>query len=483
MIIGDLLPESELLTKRARHGPGSSTGTSKGLVSSYFKYSNWPYHVTASAIPHARDMITQDERWMGALEQSYRKQFNLTSWEILDQNLFWSRVFKVVKGNRITTVPKDAQTERPIAIEPDLNLMLQLGVDGVIRTRLKRWGMDLNTQEVNQALAYEGSVRDDYRSPITIDMRSASDTISLRICKSLLPAPWFEYLTAIRSPSGVLPDGETLRYSKMSSMGNGYTFALESLIFVAIGMVTTKDTLGSQAERLYSEVHIHGDDLIVPECAGFLTEHLLVSCGFQINSDKSFMSGHVKESCGTDWYRGCNMRPVFLKAKPYNQMGLLADRNRLVRWLSLTLNGGYIFRCRHLDELLLQQWSDKHLLTRTRGPVSDDEFDTYIHTAVSPRLRKDGRFYFRGFTCVLREMPGCRDFFFKKLMHPLSPSNGSIVIYDDRPTTKTAGSRFTVTRREYRPQISVIERVSWEWNVNYRTNSPLLPLDKGSIVS
>lgn len=477
-IIGDLLPDFELLTNRARHGPGSDSGTSKGRISQYFKYSEWPYDVTLQALPYARDMIAQDARWLGALEQDYRRQKDIKEWEILNQDLFWKEVFHVIDGNRITTVAKDALTERPIAIEPTLNLMLQLGVDGFIRKRLKRWNIDLDTQEINQGLAYEGSIRKDVRAPVTIDMRSASDMISLRTCKSLLPTGWYEYLTAIRSPKGTLPDGSTLRFSKMSSMGNGYTFALESLIFVAIGMVATRRTLARTVERPYAEVHIHGDDLIVPECAGGLTIALLESFGFQINTEKSFLSGEVKESCGTDWYRGHNMRPVFLKEKPHNPMGLLSDRNRIVRWLSLALNGGYPIKLQRLDGLIIERWLPDYICDIV-GPISDNEFDTYVHTAVEPTFRcTDGRFYFSGYTCNLVTEKACDDLFFRKLMHSLTPARPNIV-YDEGPTTTKAGSRFDVIRRQNRPRLSVVNRISWEWNVAYGDKLPALPACKG----
>jgi hypothetical protein len=65
---------SDLLsvTRSCRHGPGATTATSPGRNSTYFKYASWPYHVTADALPHARRLIASDERWLGALEDSYR---------------------------------------------------------------------------------------------------------------------------------------------------------------------------------------------------------------------------------------------------------------------------------------------------------------------------------------------------------------------------------------------------------------------------
>jgi hypothetical protein len=85
----------------------------------------------------------------------------------------------VVAGNRITTVPKNAKTDRIIAIEPDMNMFVQKGIGQVIRQRLKRVKINLDDQTLNQRLAREGSLSDDLA---TIDLSAASDTIILGGC-------------------------------------------------------------------------------------------------------------------------------------------------------------------------------------------------------------------------------------------------------------------------------------------------------------
>lgn len=353
----------------ARHGPGADTD-SHGAVSSYDKYVSWPYHVTAGARSYAVKLIQADKRWLGALEDSYRSKFDIPRYAILNWPVFWSTVLTVVDGNRVTTVPKDSQTDRPIAIEPRMNLMLQLGVDGVIRKRLKRWGIDLDSQLKNQEMSRVGSLCDAHADcPVTFDLSNASDTVSLRILKLVLPGTWYEYVCALRSPKGKLPNGETLRYSKVSSMGNGATFAIESLVFSAAIYAAVKQTYGSWRRDLVS---IFGDDLIVPKSCARQTAMLLEHCGFTINHSKSFTHGDRRESCGTDWIAGRNVRPVFIDRMPEDSKDLFCDLNRLQRWAYLRNRDipntrQFIMRYIPRDQILF-------------GPLDDNDFDSWIHS-------------------------------------------------------------------------------------------------------
>lgn len=300
-------PSKEVIVDWSRHGPGNNLDTCKGRNNIYYKYENWPYSCTQAALPYARFLIQTDARWRGALENSYRERFNIPKHSLIDQEVFWSKVFKVVEGNRITFVPKNALTERTIAIEPTMNLMLQLGVDGVIRKRLKRWGVDLDSQVKNQRFAYQGSLHPTKYA--TIDLAAASDSISLAVCRHILPDDLYNYLLKLRSPKGTM-GGQIFQYEKLSSMGNGYTFAIESLIFAALCYATLMHDKG------YADTHkdfaVFGDDLIIGHQHITTLFHALKICGFEINREKSFFEGFNRESCGTDWVQGKS--PILLLA-------------------------------------------------------------------------------------------------------------------------------------------------------------------------
>lgn len=238
----------------------------------------------------------------------------------------WSEVitdFQVVSHNRVTFVPKDAKTDRPIAIEPTLNIYAQKGLGSMIRKRLKyRAGIDLNTQLANQMLALSGSV-DNFLC--TIDLKSASDTVSYTVVECLLPPDWFHALNATRSTHGLLPDGTIVEYEKFSSMGNGYTFELETLIFHALSVAVQLE-LG-----LIPFSSVYGDDIVCPRLAYNMLTEVFQDLGFTVNRVKSFHNSPFRESCGADFYDGKNVRPFHLKEPLHDLPSVYKAANSISR--------------------------------------------------------------------------------------------------------------------------------------------------------
>lgn len=201
--------------------------------------------------------------------------------------------------SRTTNVPKNAKTDRVIAIEPHLNIFVQKGIGTLLRNQLRHNGVDLDTQEWNQFLARKAQ---DW-SLATIDLSSASDMVSSRLVRLLLPREWFELLYLCRTDFTVV-DGVRVALEKFSSMGNGYTFELETLIFYAA-------TQAVGAHKALTAVY--GDDIIVEKTIAPALVDLLDFIGFKTNAKKTFLEGNFFESCGTDWYNGQDVRPPFLK--------------------------------------------------------------------------------------------------------------------------------------------------------------------------
>jgi hypothetical protein len=458
-IVGDILPETEQLLFGARHGPGSSANCGYKACSKYDKYQSWPYPVTPGCTQYAREMISADPRWFGVLEESYRDRFGIPRWAILDWTTFWSSVLKIVPGNKITTVPKDGQKDRPIAIEPDMNMMLQLGVDDYVRRRLRRYGLDLDNQaEVNQKLAWEGSLGTGLLNPATIDLSNASDCVSLGLVKILLPEPWYRYLCALRSPSGELPSGKRLRYSKLSSMGNGYTFAIETLLFYAISYGCCMEYFGYFPQE---KVSTFGDDIIVPEAVAPRVVSVLEYVGFSTNRSKTFLAGSVKESCGTDYVRGFNVRPVYLKKKPESVLDLFSDRNRLKRYAELA---GFTQLGYSIDEYFAPLIPSQ--FRNCRGPISDDVFDCWWHTASKTRLLGNEFPWQRGFDALRPRAAKQRklvEFGFRKLMHDL------------KSCTAESGGRFDAFEAQNSVTFARISRRSCPpqgWQTEYSWKAP-----------
>lgn len=227
--------------------------------------------------------------------------------------------------SKVTFVSKTSKTDRAIAIEPHLNIYVQLGIGALLRHRLKRYGINLDHQaDINRRMASVAH-RDGLA---TIDLSSASDSISSELVWLLLPFEWCCLLDVARTEYSVIGD-EQVRLSKFSSMGNGYTFELESLIFLALARAAGD-----------SNAVAFGDDIIlkrdyVPELLNALN-----FLGFSVNSKKTFLAGCFFESCGYDYCRGVMVRPFYLKGG-YNDFTTACIRiaNKIRRYSHMRVDG------------------------------------------------------------------------------------------------------------------------------------------------
>lgn len=212
--------------------------------------------------------------------------------------------FTEVNWNTITLVPKNWKTHRTIAKEPTHSLPFQLSLDMQLKKLLRRWGIDLSSQARNQELAREGSLTGVLA---TIDLEMASDTLCYNCVAWLLPSEWLRVFDSFRSSSYKAPWGSG-KYAKYSSMGNGYTFTLETLIFTAACRA-----IGS---RRYS---VYGDDIIVETELVPQLVRLLNFLGFRVNGEKSFTDHRTRfrESCGCDYYKGELVTPFYLRELPF----------------------------------------------------------------------------------------------------------------------------------------------------------------------
>lgn len=303
---------------RCRFGPGADLLTKKSCVSPYHKLSR--LSATADFAESAVALALCHPPWARLLSEL---DPDVDSGGVTPIEL----TMQVVPGNKLTFVPKTALIDRSIAIEPRMNIYAQLGIGALIRSRLKRAGLDLDTQIPSQELAWIGSVDG---TVATIDLSMASDTLATGLVRDLLPEPWFFAMDLCRSKVGhyLGPDGveHTLQYQKFSSMGNGFTFELESMIFYALALSCAEAT-----NQPVSFVRSFGDDIAIPSGAVALLEEVLAFCGFRINSDKSFSSGPFRESCGADFFHGKDVRPYFQKESLDSVQSLFRLANGLRR--------------------------------------------------------------------------------------------------------------------------------------------------------
>lgn len=273
-----------------RWGPGSDALNKRPYVAPYHKFGG-RLSATKSVMPYLTSILEGNDLWATWLAaQPVEGPFSPLP------------VFR--SGNSSLTVPKTAQTDRFICVEPGVNVYVQLGLGAVIRRRLRRVGIDLDSQEKNRLLALEGSETGLW---CTIDLSSASDTVARRLVQILFddPAlhPWLRVMENLRSPFTRYPAGvvrkepTNLLNHKFSSMGNGFTFELETLIFWAICSSVAEENGGKCAA-------VYGDDIIVSQDVYAQVAEWLSYFGFSVNPKKSFSGSYFRESCGMNAWNG-----------------------------------------------------------------------------------------------------------------------------------------------------------------------------------
>lgn len=317
-------PDMGEVYRSCAHGTGASIGVHGNATNLHRKLSVESYSVTPSAVslafaalwtqPHLRELFCRKG------EESVI---------CLDVRRFTDTIGKritLTRSNKLSFVPKTAKTHRAIAIEPLLNTYVQSGIDTVMRRKLSHVGLFLNYQGHNQELARLGSETGAYS---TIDLSSASDTVATNVVHYLLPPSWFWLLSVTRSPSYSYKEQRRVdvNYEKFSSMGNNFTFPLESLIFYA----AARAVMRAKGVWGHESIAVYGDDIVVPSTCYKLMIPFLKFLGFLPNPSKCFEEGPFRESCGSDWYRGQDVRPVELDYTLVNTSTKMIFHNACLR--------------------------------------------------------------------------------------------------------------------------------------------------------
>jgi hypothetical protein len=333
-LLGDA-PDYQAFGNRTGWGPGSVVGVHGKFTHFAAKFLAEKWTCTAAALPYIltyarRSPMFWELLGFKAVMSAGKLQPTYMGFELFDVNLFdelfLARV-EIVDYNKIAFVPKDANEYRTIASEPLLNQWIQKAIDEDMRLKLRRFGIDLRDQQRNQVLAREGSLGG-VNPFCTIDLSNASGSLALETVRDALAyAPdWFSFLNAVRSPCYRMPGSETsVRYAGFVSMGNGFCFPLETIIFAAICFAAHSYTNTAPDFRCY------GDDIVIRQNEALICLELLRRYGFKANADKTFLFGSFRESCGADWHSGEWVRPVVLDDSLDTFEELTRFHNALVR--------------------------------------------------------------------------------------------------------------------------------------------------------
>lgn len=251
-------------------------------------------------------------------------------WADAEKARFEKFGFTRVKGGKLFFASKNAEISRTCCTEPNLDMLFQKAAGAFLELRLKRhFGICLSTQpDNNRELARLGSIDGSFG---TTDLVSASDSIGLQRFLRYFPAGFLKtIMLASRSETAVLPDGRDVVLRMISTMGNGFTFPLQTLIFASV-VRAVYQIMGFPCNDPRTQFGVFGDDIIVRREAYDFTNKMLFKLGFEVNVRKSFNTGPFRESCGHDYVSGVNIRGVYCVSleTPQEVSSLI---NRLLRW-------------------------------------------------------------------------------------------------------------------------------------------------------
>jgi hypothetical protein len=282
--------------------------------------------------------------------------FVLGSSQISDQ-LDWIESLQPLEDGiaKVILVPKDSRGPRLISCEPLEFQWIQQGIqrklyDWIESHELTAGHVNFRDQSVNRRLALEGSRTRKY---VTLDMKDASDRVSLRLVEELFAGTTLlECLIASRSAYTQLPDGRVVQLAKFAPMGSAVCFPVEALCFFALAVAVLyiryrselptpriwgrdPDRFSEQAwAKAHDSVYVYGDDIIVrSEDFAPILEHF-PRFGLLFNTSKCCTGGFFRESCGCDAYNGIEVTPIRLRTRWSHRGKRAADE--LVSWVELS---------------------------------------------------------------------------------------------------------------------------------------------------
>lgn len=211
---------------------------------------------------------------------------------------------------RVILVPKDSRGPRLISCEPVDYQWVQQGLGRAIvqlveNHKLTKFNVFFKNQQTNRLGALLGSQTGSYA---TLDLKEASDRVSVSLVRLLFPEHIFMHLMSCRSSSTQLPSGEILPLQKFAPMGSALCFPIMALcIWAILTAAAVSDT------NTRESIAVYGDDVIVPSYFVGDAIELLEAFGLKINRAKSCIKGSFRESCGMDAFKGVEVTPIKLR--------------------------------------------------------------------------------------------------------------------------------------------------------------------------
>jgi len=249
------------------------------------------------------------------------------------------------RTSRVIFVPKTWKKLRGISAEPVGLQFFQQGVLGALSDSISNSDVgrivDMSDQSVSRRLAQRGS-RDG--SLCTIDLSAASDSVTLQLVKDIFGnTNLCRWLLATRSTHTLVND-ERLEIYKFAPMGSACCFPVECLIFAGVVLATAARHARGRPLH-YGNYRVYGDDIICPTSISCEVIESLTLLGFSVNTDKTFLDGDFRESCGMDAWKGSDVTPLKLKDFSFDFDGSVPcsydHHSRIISYLNTLYHSGY----------------------------------------------------------------------------------------------------------------------------------------------
>ena len=169
-----------------------------------------------------------------------------------------------------------------------------------IEAALRKEGLDIKKlQHKHGVYAEQASTHGRWA---TADMSDASHGFLSNLLNALLPRKWYRAVMfgVIRS---VEVDGRVSRLESIMTMGIGFTFPMQTLLFYCL-LLAIRDL-----SQCMGKISVYGDDLVYPTKMHKYVVGIFKDLGFKLNLDKTFVHSHFRESCGSDYFKGEMVRP------------------------------------------------------------------------------------------------------------------------------------------------------------------------------
>jgi hypothetical protein len=238
-----------------------------------------------------------------------------------------------IKG-KLVFVPKDSRGPRTICVHPKESIWIQQGQRVVLERAIEKTlnhHINFGDQSINGNLARTSSLTREF---CTLDLKDASDRLGCKVVEFLFGSH-YQWLSCTRLREVELPCGRVIALKKWAPMGNALCFPVESLVFYALVRASIQLKFGTKASL---DVYVFGDDIIVPSKCYDAAIQGLVRAGLSVNTNKSFVLGFFRESCGVEAYKGFDVTPLRMKT---HKIRSSLDCVSICEFAKNLLKGGY----------------------------------------------------------------------------------------------------------------------------------------------